>query len=277
MSDREGTWGEHQAAAAFTFDLDAESVWTAEIESDPRFDTPSIRTRGGFGPEVAVPRILDVLERHDVRATFFVPGVVVEEHPEVVGSIADAGHELGHHGYTHRSPTELSRKEEVEEIQRGLTAHEDVLGQRPVGYRSPAADLGEHTLQLLAEYDFAYESSLLDDDRPYVHDLASGRTLVELPFAWHLDDWPYFGYNMWPPVGRGTIAPTADVFDSWTREFRGLYRRERCFVLTMHPQLIGRAGRIDAFEELLQEVRATGDTWIATGKEIADVWRNRRE
>lgn len=271
MSDREETWGEYQAAAAFTFDLDAESVWTVEIESDPRFDTPSIRTRGRFGPEVGVPRILDVLERYDVRATFFVPGVVVEAYPDVVGAIADAGHELGHHGYTHRSPTDCSREEEAEEVERGLAAHEDVLGRRPVGYRSPAADLGEHTLELLAEYGFAYESSLLDDDIPYLHDEGP----VELPFAWHLDDWPYFGYNMWPPVGQGGIAPTGDVFDSWAREFRGLYRRERCFVLTMHPQLVGRAGRVDALEELIQEVRATGDTWIATGREIADFWRNR--
>lgn len=268
------SWGEeYRAAAMFSFDLDAEELWRTKIEADPAYDKPPIATRGQFGPNVAVPRILELFERYDVPCTFFVPGMVVENYPETIQAIHDAGHELGHHGYTHTNPATMSREEEADELLRGVEAFEDVIGEAPVGYRSPAADLSDNSLALLAENGFTYESSLLDSDLPYVHDLDSGDRLVEIPFEWSLDDWPFFGFNMYPPLPyQSGISPTEPTFDTWEREFRGLHKRGRCFVLTMHPQIIGRAGRIDALEELLQSVLATGDTWIASGAEIADHW-----
>lgn len=269
-------WGpEYRAAAMFSFDLDAEELWRTKIERDPEYDKPQIATRGRFGAEVAVPRILELFDRYDLSCTFFVPGKVVESYPALIQRIHEEGHELGFHGYTHTNPATMDEDEEEEELLAGLDAFDDAVGTTPVGYRSPAADIGEHTLELLERHGFIYESSFLDDDVPYVHDLESGGELVEIPFEWSLDDWPYFGFNMYPPLPyQSGIAPTGPVFDSWSREFHGLHDRGRCFVLTMHPQLIGRAGRMDALEELLQEVVATDDTWITTGEAIASFWHD---
>ncbi|WP_227380269.1 polysaccharide deacetylase family protein [Haladaptatus halobius] len=266
-------WGEYRAAAIFSFDLDADELWRTKIEADPEYDKPPIQTRGTFGPNVAVPRILEVFDRYDLTCTFFVPGKVVEKYPETIQAIHEAGHELGHHGYTHSNPATMSKEEEEQELVNALNAFDDVIGQTPVGYRSPAADLSNNSLELLAKHGFSYESSLIDNDVPYFHDLDNGQQLVEIPFEWSLDDWPYFGFNMYPPLPyQSGITPTLPVFESWQREFEGLHKRGRCFMLTMHPQIIGRAGRIDMLEELIQHILTTGDTWITSGAEIADHW-----
>jgi peptidoglycan-N-acetylglucosamine deacetylase len=266
-------WGEYRAAAIFSFDLDADELWRTKIEADPEYDKPPIQTRGTFGPNVAVPRILEVFDRYDLTCTFFVPGKVVEKYPETIQAIHEAGHELGHHGYTHSNPATMSKEEEEQELVNALNAFDDVIGQTPVGYRSPAADLSNNSLELLAKHGFSYESSLIDNDVPYFHDLDNGQQLVEIPFEWSLDDWPYFGFNMYPPLPyQSGITPTLPVFESWQREFEGLHKRGRCFMLTMHPQIICRAGRIDMLEELIQHILTTGDTWITSGAEIADHW-----
>lgn len=263
----------HQSAAWFSFDLDADETWNLRIEGDPAWDKPPIATRGNYGPEVAVPRILDLFDRYDLECTFFVPGKVAEDWPAVVQRIHDAGHEIGHHGYRHVNPAEMSREAEAESVRRALDVFDDLLGETPTGYRSPAADLSANTLDLLAEHGLRYDSSFMDADRPYFHAAGDGR-FVEIPFDWSLDDWPYFGFQMYPQLPyQSGIAPTGPVFDSWRAEFHGLHRRGGCFVLTMHPQLIGRAGRIDALESLIEDAVATGDTWITTGAEIADHWR----
>lgn len=269
------TWPDnYRAAAMFTFDLDAEEAWRVKAEADPAYDKLPIRTRGEFGPDVAVPRILDLFDEYDLRCTFFIPGRVMESYPDLARQIRDAGHEIGHHGYTHRPPNALSRSEQREEIERGLDVFDDVLGTRPTGYRSPSNELSEYTLELLAEHDLAYDSSLINSDLPYVHD-STDAPVVELPNVLSLEDWPYFGFNYDPPFQySGGIVPTDDVFDSWRREFDGIHEYGRYFLLTLHPQLIGRAGRMTMLEELVEHVQSTADTWIVTAEEIASHWRD---
>jgi len=269
------TWPEdYQAAAMFSFDLDAEEMWRVKKENDSGYDRLLLQTRGEFGPNVAVPRILDLFDRHDLRCTFFIPGRVMENYPDLTRQIRDAGHEIGHHGYTHRPPNTLSRAEQREEIERGLDVFDDVLGIRPRGYRGPSNELSEYTLELLPEYDLAYDSSLINSDLPYVHEIDDDR-VVELPNELSLEDWPYFGFNYDPPFQySGGIVPTDDVIDSWRREFDGIYEYGRYFLLTLHPQLIGRAGRMKKLEELVEHVSSTGDTWIATAEEIASHWQD---
>ncbi len=261
---------EHGSAATFTFDLDAEEVWRVIREGNGGFDTPPVATRGRFGPRTAVPRILDLFERYDRRCTFFVPGVVAENYPETIQKIHDAGHELGHHGYTHTNPAAGTRDEEEAELKRAMDVFEDLVGETPTGYRSPAGDLSEHTLDLLAELGITYESSFIDDDLPYTHD----NGLVEIPFSWTLDDWPHFAFHMHPPLSsQSGIAGTGEVFDTWTREYEGRRDRGRCFVLTMHPQLVGKAGRMDALEALLETAVEDEETWVTSCGAIADHWR----
>lgn len=269
----ESVWpGDYGCAATFTFDLDADEIWRVIREGNSGFDTPPVATRGRFGPETAVPRILDLFETYDRKCTFFVPGKVAEDYPETVQAIHEAGHELGHHGYTHTNPAAGSREEEEAELKRAMDVFDDLVGETPTGYRSPAGDLSDHTLDLLADLGMVYESSFIDDDLPYVHETASG-DLVEIPFSWALDDWPYFAFHMHPPLSsQSGITPAGPVFDGWTREYRGRRDRGRCFVLTMHPQLIGRAGRMDALERLLRTTVQDRDTWVTTCAAIADHW-----
>lgn len=275
MRDRDDSpWKDgNRSAAMFSFDLDAEEMWRVKIENDSDYDKPLIRTRGSFGPETAVPRILDLFDTYGLRCTFFIPGRVMELYPDLTRRIADAGHEIGHHGYTHRPPTELSPEEQRSEIRRGLDTFDEILGTRPAGYRSPGGELTNHTLEQLVEHGIQYDSSLIDDDLPYAHEFGGGH-LIEVPNELSLEDWPYFGFNYAPPFTySGGIESTESVLQTWRREFHGIHEYGRYFLLTLHPQIIGRAGRIKMLEELIKEIVSTDDTWITTGKEIADHWR----
>jgi len=263
----------YRSAAVFTFDLDATETWDLRIERDEAWDKPPVKTRGNFGPEVAVPRILDLFDRYDRKCTFFIPGKVAEDWPETVQRIHDAGHEIGLHGYRHRNPARLSPEEEEEELVRAIQVFEDLVGERPVGYRSPAGDFSNHSFDILARNGVIYDSSLKDADFPCPLD-DEGR-IVELPDTWYLDDWPYFAFHMYPQLPyQSGIAATDPVFDTWRREFFGLHKRGRLFNLIMHPQIIGRAGRMDALEELLQDVIQTDDAWVTTVEDVAQYWRD---
>ena len=135
-----------RGAVAFTFDFDAEEVW---IGDDPaNADRPGVLSQGTYGAKVAVPLILELLERHGLRQTFFIPGRVAERHPERVREILAAGHEVGHHGYTHTSPAKLSPADEEAELVRALDVLRG-LGADPVGYRSPSWEFSPDTIGLL--------------------------------------------------------------------------------------------------------------------------------
>ena len=249
-----------RAAAAFTFDFDAEEVWIAEDPANA--SRPAVLSQGTYGAKVAVPEILELLDRHTVRATFFVPGRVAERHPSRVEAIVDAGHELAHHGYTHTSPTALSREEEEAELVRGL---EVLRAFAPVeGYRSPSWDPSASTLELLATHGFRYSSHLMDDVRPYRHE---GSSLVEIPIQWTLDDAAHFWFD--GSTWDKTISPIEPVRSIWEGELRGYRRLGGAWVLTCHPQVIGRPYRLELLDHVLGFVRRHEDVWIATCSEIA--------
>lgn len=159
-------WPEgYTAAACLTFDLDAEAaVLTVDISSVYRMSPMSHQA---YGPLVGVPRILDLLARHGLRATFFVPGYSAHRYPAVVRSIAEAGHEIAHHSYFHENTAGMDARTEAAMIDLGLQALSDVAGVRPVGYRAPMWELTYNTPRLLADRGFLYDSSLMDSDHPY--------------------------------------------------------------------------------------------------------------
>jgi len=252
---------EARCAAAFTFDFDAESVWIAD---DPEnANRPGVLSQGTYGAKVAVPLILDLLERHDVRATFFVVGQVAEQYPDRVEAIVRAGHELAVHGYTHTSPAKLSRAEEEHELIRARSILEG-FGAGVTGYRSPSWDFSPHTVDLLEEHSFRYSSNFMDDIRPYRHE---GRSLVELPVQWILDDaahW-WFGSADWTKK----ISTTAEVRAIWEEELLGIRELRGSCILTMHPQVVGRPSRLAFLDAFLGFVTGLERTWIATCDEIA--------
>src|SRR5215472_8704165 len=162
---RTNMWPEGaRCAASFTFDFDAEEVWIGENPANA--NSPGVLSQGTYGAKVAVPLILELLARHGVQATFYIPGRVAERHPERVAAIVAAGHEVAHHGYTHTSPHQLTREQEEHELVRGLEILRG-FGAEVTGYRAPSWDLSAHTLDLLQEHGIAYSSNLMDDIRPY--------------------------------------------------------------------------------------------------------------
>lgn len=247
-------------AACFTFDFDAEEVWIGEDPENAR--RPGVLSQGTYGAKVAVPAILGLLERHGVRATFFVPGRVAERHPGRVEQIVAAGHELALHGYTHRAVTSLDEAEEEEEMERGLAALHR-FSPRVLGYRSPSWELTDHTLGLVASHGLTYSSNLMDDVRPYRHE---GTGIVELPVHWMLDDAAHFWFD-----GAGwtnKIATNSEVREIWWGELEGIKAMGGAFTLTMHPQIIGRPSRLSLLDEILSFVTTQEDIWVATAAEI---------
>jgi peptidoglycan-N-acetylglucosamine deacetylase len=250
-----------RCAAAFSFDFDAEELWIGE---DPEnADRPGVLSQGTYGAKVGVPRLLELLDRRGVRASFFVPGRVAERHPDRVREIVAAGHELGHHGYTHTSPTKLSREEEEAELVKGCEALE-ALGAEISGYRSPSWDFSPHTLELLAAHGFAYSSNLMDDIAPYRHE---GQPIVEVPVQWILDDAPHFWFDA--VAWNKKISTTSEFRQIWEEEFLGIRQLGGCAIFTMHPQIIGRPGRLRALEDFIGFVQDHRDAWVATCGEIA--------
>ena len=183
-----------------------------------------------YGLGAGLTRILAVLEEFGVRATFYVPGVTAERHPDEIAALAR--HELGHHGHTHRFPHTLSAAEQQAEIAAGLAVLGDVAG-----YRAPGWELTSVTLDAIAAAGLAFDSSLMGDDRPYV--LPNG--LIELPVHWALDDAPHFEHTTDP----------AGLLAVWRAELCAARAEGRHTTITCHPEILGRAHRVDALRRVL--------------------------
>jgi peptidoglycan/xylan/chitin deacetylase (PgdA/CDA1 family) len=255
------------------FDFDAESLWVAK-----NLTTPSFMSRGEYGDRVGVPRILSLLQKHAVVGTFFVPADTARRHPDTVRAIHDRGHEIGHHGDTHESPVRLGLEEERRVLLTGLETLEKLTGERPRGYRSPAWDLGPNSIRLLQEYGFLYDSSMMGDDFQLYKVRENGEEtgLVEVPVSWELDDAPHFLFTFSPVYYAGMSAPSK-VFEIWKTEFQGAYESGGAFVLTMHPQIIGRYHRMKMLEELIQYISGHQDVWFASCSEAVTEWLEQKK
>ncbi len=282
MDNEEVKWPDQaRCAVMLTFDLDAEITWLNECRSHPHGErfikTPSL---GQYGPLRALPRLLEILNRYELPATFFVPGWVAENYPQEFVSIAEKGHEIGHHGYTHERFVEKSTQEQRDIIDKSQRIFEKLIGKKAVGYRTPSGDWSHETPKILNELGFSFSSSMRGDDRPYRTIIEGKETdLIEIPAHWELDDYVQFAYSYFPaePVGQGRISSHEHVYDNYRREFDGYHRFGLCYVLMMHPQVIGKPGRAVMLEHLIQYMKSRQDVWFATGSEIADWWRSRYE
>ena len=258
-----------RAAALFSFDVDAEAVMIGDHPEASQYLDVIAHQR--YGPQVAVPRLLRMLDRLKLRTTFFVPGWVAETWPDVIRSIRDAGHEIGHHGYVHESVRGIDEETEIGYLHRGFAALDEVLGIRPIGYRAPSCDMNYRTPSLLAREGFRYDSSLMDSDHPYR--LAAGAgpdapSLVELPMHWSLDDWNRYnyvpGFTSNSPIGR-----PSEVCAAWGEELDAIVEVGGLFALTMHPFISGRPARAEALERLIERAAAIDGLWLATGEDLA--------
>lgn len=257
-----GFWPDgYRCCVNLSFDYDSNSalMWRAPLDI-------VAQSRGRFAPNVAIPRILDMLDRLEIKSTFFTPGWTVDQFTDSVEEIVSRGHELGAHGYLHERLAEISMEAEEQAFRRGLAAFEKV-GVRPEGFRAPYWLISERTINLVKRLGFRYDSNFMDNDMPYMLRLRGEDTgLVELPVEWMLDDWPQFDTERRAPD---------EVYRLWKPEFEGIHELGRYFGLTCHPQAIGRISRLKMLERLLEEMKAKDDVWFANCKEVAD-WTRKR-
>jgi peptidoglycan/xylan/chitin deacetylase (PgdA/CDA1 family) len=263
-----------RCAVMLSFDVDGPALW---IEEDERaWQRPGVFSLGAYGPVRAVPRLLRVLRDRSLPATFFVPGWVASRWPDRLAAIVDHGHEIAHHGWMHETYFDLTLDEQRTLIERAQEAFEQIARRRAVGYRSPSGDFAVGSHQMLRELGFSYSSAMRGDDRPYRWELdGTPSELIEIPAKWELDDFPMFGFHDAPPdpISRDRIGGLEWALDNWRREFDGYYREGLCFVMMMHPQVMGKPARVRLLERLLDHIQARGDVWFATGEQIADWWR----
>jgi peptidoglycan-N-acetylglucosamine deacetylase len=250
--------------AILSFDVDAETPIL--VEGRRHAENAGVMSHQAYGPLVGVPRILELLAQYSLPATFFVPGLTAERYPQTVERILEAGHEVGHHSYAHFSPFDQDESAERADFERALA----VLGRfgvRPEGFRSPSWEPAWRTPALVAEYGLAYDSSLMDDDRPYLLETPAG-DLVELPVHWSLDDWEQYAYLPRPPF-RSAIESPQKVLNLWTSELDAMRRHGCLFVLTCHPFLSGRPHRVEVLRRLIEHALGAGDVEFLDGRETA--------
>ncbi|NKC30757.1 polysaccharide deacetylase family protein [Falsiroseomonas selenitidurans] len=257
-----------RCAVALTFDFDAETLWLSRDPSNAR--RPGTLSQGVYGARVGVPKILETLGDAGVKGTFFIPGWTVEHHTDRAEMILKAGHEIGHHSYSHAWPDPDAPEKDIEEMEKGLESLQRVLGVVPKGYRSPAGETTDELVRQLARHGFLYDSSMMGDINPYrLPHPDGGRQLVELPYHWSLDDAPFVLFSVKTPR---PIMTNSHIREVWQEEFKEIHRWGGFYHLVMHPQLSGRPSRIALLREMIQFIQGFDGVWFATCAEIAEAW-----
>lgn len=263
-----------------TFDVDGMSAWIGTM----RTKNPSALSRGEF-TLLGTQRVLALLKRKGLLATFYIPGQTALAFPDLVKMIRDNGHEIGHHGWVHENPADFDLEGEIQVLEKGFDALDRAAGVRPVGYRSPAWDLSNESLRLLRNSGIIYDSSLMASDfiayYPRVGDkfgpdepyqFGEIIDMVEMPPNWSLDDFIAFE----SVVGLlPAYVPPRNIEQMWRDDFD--FAADECkggvFILTMHPDCIGRGSRLRMLERLIDHMQNTQNVIFETMESYARRWK----
>ena len=266
-----------------SFDVDGETLWTSR--SHECIKHPCQLSMGSYGLNEGIPRILKLLAKYNIKATFFIVGATAEKYPDSIKCIAKAGHELGNHSWTHTHPDHFNTKEEEkEELVRTCEIIYRLTGIIPTGYRSPAAEFSKYTVEILDEMGFTWESSMMDWDRMVpLKVFGQESNVLHIPFHWRWDDAPFWMYGRDAP-GKAMQSLSA-VKENWFAEFDGVYnefmedateeRKNACFMLTCHPQLIGQIGKLGVLESFIQYILGKPNSVFMTGQEMVDYYKSK--
>lgn len=253
-----------KCACSISFDIDADSLIHISKPKDS-FDRLYPITMGRYD-QVAIPRILETYRRLDLKQSFFIPAWTMEQYPDIVDAILAGGHEIGHHGYIHEDPSEISPQEQRHWFGKALDVHIKMTGRKPRGYRAPVYNATQTTIDLLIENGFTYDSSLMADDIPYKMKTATG-TLFEVPPHWGSDDWPPFAHFAEIGYMMPVKSPTEGLAASF-EEFDAQYEAGGFWMGIWHPFLTGRLARWRVVERWLEHVLSSKNVWFAPLEEI---------
>ncbi|UGS37048.1 polysaccharide deacetylase family protein [Capillimicrobium parvum] len=288
---------EKQIFVAYGIDVDAVAGWLGSYGGE---DSPADVSRGMFAGEVGTPRLLRLFDRYDLRTTWFIPGHSMETFPEQMAAVAEAGHEIAIHGYSHENPISMTEEQEEAVLLKSIELAEQLSGRRPTGYVAPWWEFSNVTNDLLLRNGIKYDHSLMHDDftpyyvrtgdtwtkidysRPaheWMKPLVRGTEtdLVELPGSWYLDDLPPMMFIKTAPNSHGFVNPR-DIEQLWKDQFDWVYREMdyAVFALTIHPDVSGRPQVLLLHERLIEYINGHEGVRWATFDEIADDFRARR-
>lgn len=266
-----------------TFDFDGISGFIARGQVGP-----SWISRGEFGPCVGAPRLIELFRQYDIRTSWYVPGHTIETWPQAVKDVANAGHEIAHHGWTHHPPASLSAEDEESELMRANEAIRKISGQYARGYRSPSWDLSPHSVDLFLKYGFSYDSSMMGGDyTPYyarqgdIIDLeqpaqfGTHSAIVEMPIHWSTDDSPHYEFVRGETSLRQGLKNAHHVEQNWVEEFR--YMRETVewgvLTYTCHPFISGRGHRIMVLEHMIRQLKNEGAVFMRVDEAVEEFRR----
>lgn len=251
-----------RGTVCLTFDFDAISLWIARGQI-----TPGPISRGEFGA-YAIDRILALLRRTEIPATFFIPGHTLETYPAQCAAIAEAGHEIALHGYAHEAVTTLDRDAEMAVNRRSAELIAKLTGLPPAGHRTPSFDFTDNTVAILTELGVEYDSSLMGTDfEPYLarsgdrcevdgpFRFGDTAPVVELPVSWTLDDYPHLEFVRTTQFVMPGLQGAAAMFARFLDDVRYMANTmaEGVTTVTLHPQVIGRGARMVALEQFITD------------------------
>ena len=249
-----------RAAVALTFDTDSEAPLLRDGTT-----SPTSLSASDYGAQIGIKRILEMLDRRKLPATFFVTGVDAMLHPEMVAAILKNGrHEVGVHGWIHEFPPRLAEGEEERLLDRAIDYLTKAEHKRPAGYRAPSWAFSAVTLDLIRKKGFLYDSSLQALDEPYeIRSRGENTGVVELAIDWTLTETPYLGQN-------GRMPSPEMLYKLYRGEFDGAYREGTTFILTLHPYLSGHRAPMEQLDSFAAYMQSKPDVWFATCSQIAE-------
>ncbi len=254
-----------RVAVCLSFDIDSDSILHLD-HGDAAVEMLAAQSWLRYD-RLAVPRLIRIFQHFQCKQTFFMPAWCMEQYPQVVDAILEAGHELAHHGYFHENPNQQPREDERYWLERSLEVFKTMTGALPKGSRAPLYNFSQASFDLLVDAGFRYDASLMGDDVPYV--LRSGeRELLELPSHWGMDDWPQYVHAPEFQYKMPIRAPSEAIKVYWD-EFEAMWQHGGMLVAVWHPFVSGRLARAQAIVSLIERMLEKGAVWFASMAQIA--------
>lgn len=276
---------------AIGVDADCVAGWLGSYGGE---DSRADLSRGLSAGNEGISRMLTLFESENISTSWYIPGHTIETFQENVADVADAGHEIGVHGYSHENPSDLSREQEDEILQMSIDLIEELTGSKPVGHRASWWEFSENTAELVEQYGFLYDSSLMEREfepgylrkgdtwnpidyeespqtwmKPYQY--GNKTDVIEIPISWYRDDIPPMLFIKQPLYNTGYKSPKMLYEQYYKPQFDFLYHRRKAgvYTLTIHPDIHGLPHMIKYLEDFIQYIKGHDGVEFKTLEEVA--------